>query len=402
MNIEKIREDFPILSQRVKGKPIIYMDSACMSLRPKQVIDAMNRYYYEYGGCAGRSSHRFSKKTDEEYNRAREIVAKFISAKQQETLFTRNTTEGLNIVYNSLGLKSADVVITTDKEHNSNLLPCQVLAKKGISHHIINSNPDNTFNIDNFHQLLEKTRPKLVSIVHTSNLDGVTNPLKDIINLSHDYDTLVLVDAAQSIPHQRIDVKRLGVDFLAFSGHKMLGPTGTGVLYGKIELLEKLSPFLVGGDTVVKTTYTDAVYEKPPEKFEAGLQNYAGMIGLGAACEYLNKIGLSNIEDHEISLNNIISEGIKDISSLKIIGPASAEKRAGIISFIIDKIPSHDIALMMDEMQNIMIRSGQHCVHSWFNAHNINGSARASLYLYNTKEEAHVFIDTLKKIEKLR
>ncbi|MBI5332237.1 MAG: aminotransferase class V-fold PLP-dependent enzyme [Candidatus Aenigmarchaeota archaeon] len=402
MNIEKIREDFPVLSQKLKAKPIIYMDSACMSLKPRQVIETMNAYYYEYSGCAGRSSHKLGKKTDEEYHKAREMIAKFIGAKPNETVFTRNTTEGINLVANSIGLKPGNVVLTTDKEHNSNLLPWQILANKGIKHFVLESNNDNTFNIDAFQQILEKHRPKLVSVVHTSNLDGVTNPVKDIAKISHEYDAVMIVDAAQSVPHKKIDVKHIGCDFLAFSGHKMLGPTGTGALYGRYELLEKMHPFLVGGDTVVKTTYINADFEKPPEKFEAGLQNYAGMIGMAAACKYLDKLGLDDIEKHEAELNRIITDEIKDIPGLRIIGPADARLRAGIISFTIDKIPSHDIALMLDEMQNIMIRSGQHCVHSWFNANNIEGSARASLYLYNTKEEAQTFIEILKKIAKLR
>jgi len=402
MNVEKIRKDFPILEKKFKGKPIIYFDNACMSLRPHQVIEKMNEYYEEYSACAGRSVHKFGTRVTEEYEKARDMIAKHIGAKKpQEIVFTRNTTEGLNLVAKSLNLNKNDVVITSDREHNSNLIPWQMLKNKGVVHKIVYSNADMTFNLENLKKMLNK-QVKLVSIVHTSNLDGYTLPVKEIIKLAHDNGSLVMLDAAQSMPHKKIDVRKLDVDFLAFSGHKMLGPSGTGVLYGKYDLLEEMNVFLVGGDTIQNTTYDSHEFLKPPEKFEAGLQNYAGMIGLAEATRYLDKIGKDNIEKHEIELNKIITNGIADIKGLKIIGPEQPELRSGIISFNIEGINHHDIAIMLDDIANIMIRSGQHCVHSWFNAHKIEGSARASLYLYNTKEEAEMFIHNLKEIAKLK
>jgi cysteine desulfurase/selenocysteine lyase len=273
--------------------------------------------------------------------------------------------------------------------------------EKGVKHQICYSKADGTFDIESFKKQLDK-KVKLVSMVHTSNLDGTTIPAKEIIQLAHKNGSLVLLDAAQSVPHKKIDVKKLGVDFLVFSGHKMLGPSGIGVLYGKFDLLKELKPFIVGGDTVRNTTYTTADYLPPPEKFEAGLQNYAGAIGLAAAAEYLDTIGLDKIEAHEIDLNEYITSAIKDIPGLRILGPKDAKLRSGIISFTIEDLDMHYVAQLLDKMANIAVRSGYHCVHSWFNANKCPGSVRASLYLYNTKDEAKVFIDTLKKIAELR
>jgi len=401
-DVNKVREDFPILKNMINGKPIIYMDSACMSLKPKQVIDSMNESYTKYTACHGRSAHKFGRKLTEEYQKSREKIAKHIGCKTEEVIFTRNTTEGINLVANSLGLKNGDIVLTTDREHNSNLLPWHLLSERfGVKHKIVLSKNDMTFDLNNFQNALGKN-VKLVSFVHMSNLDGYTLPVKEIIKIAHDNGSLVLLDGAQAIPHKEVDMKGLDVDFYAFSGHKMLGPYGTGVLFGKFHLLEKLKPFIVGGDTVERTTYDSHIFLKPPEKFEAGLQNYSGAIGLAAATDYLDNVGKKNIEKHEVELNKLITKEISGLDGISIIGPSQAELRGGIISFNVKGMPSHDVALMLDEMANIMVRSGQHCVHSWFDAHKIEGSVRASLYLYNTKEETKVFIDRIREILRLR
>ncbi len=394
MNTEKIRKDFPCLS---KERPVVYFDNACMTLRPKQVIEAMNEYYEEYPGCGGRSMHKFAKKTTEKYSEARKIISKHIGAKKsEETVFTRNTTEGINLVANSIGLKKNEIVLTTDREHNSNLIPWKVLEKKvGIKHKFIESKKDFTFDLERFKEDVKQS--KLVSLVHASNIDGYTLPAKEIIKIAHESGALVMLDGAQYAPHKDVDVRKLDVDFYAFSGHKMLGPSGTGVLYGKFELLEKLDQFIVGGETVKDSTYTSFVPENIPERFEAGLQNYSGFIGLAAAIKYLESIGKESVERHEKELKKIAFEGLKQIDVANIVGTSEG----GVLSFNIEGLDPHSIAIILDKF-DIMIRSGYHCCHSWFNANKIEGSARASFYFYNTEEEVEFFIKKLKEISKLR
>ncbi len=402
MDVSKIREDFPALSQKLGGRPLIYFDSACMSLKSRQVISAMVEYYEKYPACAGRSIHRLSSMVEERVHGARKSVARFLDAKSDgEIVFTRNTTEAINLVANSIGLKKGDVVVTTDREHNSNLIPWQVLSgKAGIEHRVARSLPDGSLDMDD---LRKKARgARLVSVVHTSNLDGYTTPLKEIAEAARHEGALVMADAAQSAPHKPISVRRLGLDFLACSGHKMTGPTGTGVLFGRRQLLESMEPFLVGGDTVRTSTYTSHELLPPPEKFEAGLQDYAGIIGLGEAVNYLMKAGLEDISRHERELNRIITEGISGIKGLRILGPGDPGARSGIVSFTIDGMDHHQIAMLLDRNASIMIRSGHHCVSSWFSDRGIKGSARASLYLYNTREEAETFVRELRKVADLR
>ena len=400
LNTDKIRADFTIFNQE-KGTTPIYFDSACMSLKPQQVVEAMNDYYLNYPACAGRSSHKLGDKVSKKVKETRQLVAQFINAtNENEIIFTRNTTEGINLLANSLGLVKEDIVLISDKEHNSNLIPWLVLRDKiGIVVKIIPSNEDGSFNLQNLSKLI--TGAKLISLVHASNLDGYTNPAKEIIAIAHQNNALVFLDAAQSIPHKKIDVRDLDVDFLAFSGHKMLGPTGTGVFYGKSELLDKLNPFMVGGDTVLSSTYEDYKFLPVPEKFEAGLQDYAGIIGLGEAIRYLNQFNFNDIKEHELKLNAYITAELQKIPQIKIIGPKDPKDRSGIIDFYIEKTDMHKFAIMFDEMANISIRSGQHCVNSWFASKKIFNSARISLYLYNTMEEAETFVENLKKIIKI-
>ena len=368
LNVEKIRSDFKILSVPKNGIVPVYFDTACMSLKPDSVVKAMEEYYYEFPACAGRSSHKLGEKVTKKVKETRELIAKFINTKnEKEIIFTRNTTEAINLLANSFPFKKGDVVLIGDKEHNSNLVPWLVLRDKiGIEVKIIPSNPDNTFNLEKFKELVQGV--KLVALGHTSNLDGATVPAKEIIKEAHKNRALVFLDAAQSVPHQKIDVQDLDVDFLAFSGHKMLGPTGTGVFYGKQKLLDTLSGFLVGGDTVERTTYTDYKFLPTPDKFEAGLQDYAGIIGLGEAVKYLSKIGFENIAECELKLNTYITNELKKFPQIKIIGPDDVNLRGGIINFYIEGTDMHKFAIMLDDMGNIAVRSGQHCVHSWFTA----------------------------------
>jgi len=402
MDLKKIRQDFPLLQAGSGQKSYIYFDNACQSLRPKPVLEAINQYYLKSSACSGRSMHQLSAEVTRGCDQARGQLAKFLgAARKEEVVFTRNTTEGINLVAHALSWQPGDEVIISDKEHNSNLIPWQTLAKKqGVVVKIVPSRPDNTFDLPAFEKLLTK-RVRLVALGYTSNLDGATIPAAEVVKKAHQNGALVLLDAAQTAPHLKLNVKALDVDFLALSGHKMLGPSGMGVLYGKYQLLEQLEPFMVGGDTVASSTYTTCEFLPPPEKFEAGLQDYAGILGLGAAAKYLMDVGFDAIQKQETLLNEAITAEIISLPNLKLIGPADPKLRGGIVAFSIEGIDSHRIALMLDQMGNIAVRSGQHCVHSWFHAHHLAGSVRASVYFYNTLEEVAVFVSHLKKIRKV-
>jgi cysteine desulfurase/selenocysteine lyase len=394
MNVEKVRSDFAILQ-----KGIVYLDSACMSLKPRQVTDAMMEYYNEFPACVGRSNHRLGESAKNAFEESRKTIARFIGAKPDEIIFTRNTTEGINMVAHSLPLSSGDVVLGTDKEHNSNLVPWQMLSENGVKHSVVMSKPDSTFDSGGYKNSLNRD-VKLVSMIHSSNIDGVTNPAREIIKAAHDNGSLVLLDGAQSVPHKKIDVHKLGVDFLAFSGHKMMGPTGTGILYASKNAVGKLKPFMTGGETVENTTYETHKFLKPPHMFEAGLQDYAGFIGLAAAAKYLESMGMEDAERHEIKLNTKIDSGLRSIGA-DIIGPEDASLRGGVTSFNLKGIDYRQVSLLLDKMGSVMVRSGQHCVHSWFNARGIKGSARSSLYAYNNERDVDIFLETAKKISRL-
>lgn len=453
IDTEKIRQDFPALQQERNGKPLIYFDNACMTLKPTQVITAMNRYYYNFPACGGhgRSAHWFAKRVnwevygieepaEVEIEGAREKIRRLINAKhREEIVFTRNTTESINLVAKSFPFREGVVILTTDQEHNSNLCPWKELEKKGIAKHLwVPSNDDNTFNLERFEKMLKKNDVQLVSMFHTSNLDGYTIPADEVIKLSHKYGIKVLLDAAQSVPHKVIDVQKLDVDFLAFSVHKMCGPTGIGILYGKNDLLndKNFGPFLVGGDTV-EDTFLDKPpkYLSSPYKFEAGLQNYAGIIGAGIAADYLLGIGLENISKHECELNKFLMENLSNYQDeFDIIGPEDPVLRSGIITLCFKRrgVPSltkerflkevghlwditysneyleeaeiTGIDAILNGWNNIMVRSGEFCVHSWFHKKSISRerqTIRVSLYVYNTKEECNLFVETLKKIIRL-
>ncbi len=395
-NVSKVREDFPVLK-----KGVIYFDNACMSLKPRQVVEKMNEYYNEYPACSGRSGHALAKKVELEADTARAEVKKLINAKHdEEIIFVRNATEGINLVANGLDWKEGDEVIVSDKEHNSNLIPWLKLKKKGVKVVISKTNEDGTFNLGNFEKCFSK-KTKLVAIVHVSNLDGVENPLDKISKIARERGVLVLADGAQSFPHKEIDVRKLDVDFFVLSGHKALGPTGVGVLYGNKDLLEKMEQFIVGGHTVLDSTYEDYKPEVLPHKFEAGLQDYAGIIGFGEACRYLRKIGFKEIEKHELKLNKIVTEGLLAEKKIKLVGPKEPEKRGGIFTFNVQGMKSHDVAKMLDSSKKIAARSGAFCVHSWFNSRKLDGAVRASFYFYNTEEEVKLFVEEVRKIVQL-
>ena len=393
----KMRADFPTLRQ---DDPPAYLDNACMTLRPDCVIDAVNSYYTETPGCGGRSIHRYSTIIARKIAGARTKVAKLLNVPQsKEVIFTHNATHSLNQVAFGLDWSPGDVVLTTDREHNSNLVPwLQLEQEQGIDHRVVKSNLDNSFSLENFeHACAEAgSNLKMVSLSHVGNLDGVEVPIKQAAKIAQDHGALICVDGAQSAPNRKIDIQDLGVDFFAFSFHKMMGPTGMGGLWGRMDLLENMRSIQSGGSTVENSHYEGMTWAKPPARFEGGLGNYAGILGTYAAIDYISAIDLNSIHEHEISLNKIMTSIIKDQADMEIIGPADASKRGGICSILLENIDAHDIAILLDEAAGVMVRSGMHCVHSWFNDRGLDrGSIRASAYLYNTEEEVRLFADTL-------
>ncbi|MFH1474092.1 MAG: cysteine desulfurase, partial [Candidatus Aenigmatarchaeota archaeon] len=362
MNVDKVREDFPILRQKVNGKEFIYFDSACTTLKPKQVVDAILAYYSEYTACAGRSVHKFATITTKDCEKAREKVAKFINAKRpEEIIWTKNTTEAMNIISHSFKFGKGDKVLTTNLEHSSGLMPWQLKSQEGgIILDFVSCNKEGEFNLEDFKKKIDK-KTKLISIIHASNVTGTKTPLEEIIKISHDNGSLVLVDGAQSVPHCSIDVRKMDIDFLAFSGHKMCGPTGIGCLYGKHELLNDLKPFILGGETITDADMKTHKLEDVPMRFEAGIQNYAGIIGLGATVDYLSNIGMKNIENYEKELTKELTKGLLSLG-VDLLGPQDYNRRTALAAFNFKGMDPHDIAILLDE-QNIFVRSGMHCAY---------------------------------------
>ena len=395
MDVASIRKDFPPI-RNGKG---VFLDSACQSMKPDCVIEKMMEYYTEYPACGGRSVHSMGTRVSMGVDETREKVAAFFGCDDpNEFVFTKNTTEGMNTIARGFGLKRGDAVVTLDVEHNSNHVQWLEMSKDvGIERRYCKTSFDGEFDIENFKAVMDR-KVKLVSMGQTSNVTGYTIPVKDIVEIAHDYGATVAIDGAQSAPHMPVDLKDLDVDFFCASLHKMLAPTGVGIMYGKAERLKELKPLMYGGGIVGLTTYDSVKISPAPEKFEAGLENYSGIIGAGAALDYLSKIGMKNIAEHEKHLQRKMQDGTKDIGGLSIVGPKDPEKRGGVFSFNIRGLNSHDIAMMLDNMDNIMIRSGMHCAHPFFVSRNIDGCARASVYLYNDDSDIERFTTALKKL----
>ena len=393
----KFRHDFPTLEGE---NPPVYLDNACMTLRPKPVIEAIRSYYEESPGCGGRSVHRYATTVSRKMMNCRRKMAELFNANESnEIIFTKNATHSLNQVAKGLSWNKGDVVLTTDREHNSNLVPwLQLEEEQGIDHRVVKSNDDNTFNLENFENACSEagSNLKMVSLSHVGNLDGIATPVKEAAKIAKDFGALVCIDGAQSTPHMKVDVQDLGIDFMAFSIHKMMGPSGMGGLWGRMDLLEGMRSITSGGSTVDTSHYDSLTWSKPPARFEGGLGNYAGILGTSAAIDYISKIDLDAVHEHEVSLNRIMTSILKDVNGLQIIGPEDPAQRGGICSILLDNIDAHDIAILLDEAAGVMVRSGMHCVHSWFNAKGIDrGSLRASAYLYNTEDEVKLFAETL-------
>ncbi len=388
VNVKKIREDFPILKRKVYGKPLIYLDNAATTQKPRQVIQAITDYYEGYNSNVHRAVHKLSQEATRAYDEAHEKVASFISAKgMEEIVFTKNTTESINIVANALSksLKSGDEIVLTQMEHHSNIVPWQQAAKRtGAKLRFLEIDGNGKLKKQQIQQIISK-KTKVVAFTHVSNVLGTINPAKEIIAAAKEAGAVTVLDAAQSVPHMPVDVKELGCDFMAFSGHKMLAPTGIGVLYGREELLNTMEPLLYGGDMISEVSYSDAKWNELPWKFEAGTPNMEGAVGLGAAIDYLQKVGMDNIHEHEKNLTKIAMEKLSEIEGLKIYGPV-AERRGGLVSFSMEGVHNHDVSAMLDA-QGIAVRGGHHCAMPLARLLGIAGTTRASFYLYNTAEE---------------
>lgn len=387
LSAEIIREDFPLLKREVNGKPLIYLDSAATSQKPASVIDAMNDFYsYEYA-TVHRSIYQLAASATDKYNRVRERVASFLNAKSpSEIIFTRSTTDSINLVALSYGsfIQNGDEIIVSEMEHHSNLVPWQMLAERTGAHlKIIPVNDRAELDMAVYKTLLTP-RTKLVAIAHIANSTGTINPIEEIIEMAHVYGAKVLVDAAQSAAHMPLDVQALDADFLAFSGHKLYGPTGIGILYGKAELLDKMPPIQGGGDMIEKVTLKGSTYQKAPLKFEAGTPSIAQVIGLGAAIDYLLSLGWETIHSIEQALLALATEKLLQIPGLRIIG--TAEKKAGIISFVIEGVHPLDLATFLD-LEGIAIRSGHHCAQPLMARFGVSGTARISFAPFNTENE---------------
>ncbi len=390
------REKFPIFKQKRK---FVYFDNACITLLPQNVLDAINRYYMEYSGCHGRGGHLFGEETTKRYEEARIKIQKFINAQYpEEIIFTRNTTEGINLIAHAFNFESGDVVLTSDLEHNSNLLPWQKISHSGkIKHNIFSTNTDTSFNIENFKDKINN-KTKIVSVLNISNLTGIEFPIQEISEIAHNSNAYLLVDAAQSLCSDKIDVQKKKIDFLVSSFHKNFGPSGIGFLYVRKSLLEKLNDFMVGGDTIIDTTYELSEYAPLPSRFEAGLQNYSGVIGAGESLNFVESIGQEKIKEHKIKLNSILSQKLKAIRGITILGPDPANERSGICNFILEGMDSFNLAKILSDSKAILTRPGFHCVHAWYHKNKIKPSLRISLQIYNTEEDILYFLDAIKDI----
>jgi len=400
---EIIKQDFPIFKRRVYGKPLTYLDNAATTQKPRQVIDAILEFYQSYNANIHRGVYRLSIEATEAFENARAKVAKFINAKDTEVVFTKNATEALNLVAYSWGLRNlrkGDRIVLTEMEHHSNIVPWQLISK--YTGAIIDYIPidEEGLLIDEEIDRLLSLEPKLVSVTHVSNVLGTINDVKEIVAKAHKVGALTIIDAAQSVPHMQVDVKELDCDFLAFSGHKALGPLGVGVLYGKRDLLKEMDPFLGGGDMISRVWLAGAEWNELPWKFEAGTSSVADAIGLGAAIDYLNSIGISRIRNHEVRLTDYALKRLSELQDLKIYGPRDLSKRGAVISFNLSNIHPHDLATILDE-EGIAIRAGHHCAMPLMNKLRVAATARASFYLYNSEKDVDVLMEGLNKARRI-
>ncbi len=400
-DVNRVRRDFPILEREINGRQLIYFDNTATTHKPIQVIDAVSGFYRMHNANVHRGLHLLSQEASELYEEAHDTVASFISAQdREEIVFVKNATEAINAVAFSWGLRSlesGDEIVCTVMEHHSNLLPWQFLEEfKGIRLKFIDLRPDGTLNLDGLNEVITR-KTRLVAVTHVSNVIGTINDVKAIGEIVHDRGGLILVDAAQSVPHMPVNVKDLDCDFMAFSAHKMLGPTGIGVLYGKKDVLNSLSPYQFGGGMIHEVSLHKSTYSVPPWRFEAGTPNVAGAVGFAAAIRYLDEIGMKNVREHEEKLTSYCLKEMLEMEGVSVYGPRDPERIVGVISFNVEGFNHHDVASILDE-NGIAVRSGHHCAQPLVKRLGVRGTVRASFYIYNTIDEIKRFLDVLRSI----
>jgi len=395
----RIREDFPVLQQMVNGKPLVYLDNAATTQKPQAVIDALVRYYSADNSNVHRGVHTLSQRATENYDSGRSKARQFLNAaSDEEIIFVKGTTDGINLVAHSYArqhLGEGDEIIISTMEHHSNIIPWQVLCQeKGACLRVIPISDVGELLMDEYESLLS-SRTKLVAITHVSNVLGTVNPIKQIVEMAHSQGVPVLVDGAQATPHMPVDVQKLGCDFYVFSGHKIYGPTGIGVLYGKAELLEAMPPYQLGSDMIKSVTFERTVYNDLPYKFEAGTPNIAGVIGMGAAIDYLTEIGMDRIDNYEHGLLEYGTECLSGVDGVRIVG--NAPGKASVLSFVMDCAHPHDIGTILDT-EGVAIRTGHHCAQPLMNRYGVPATARASLSFYNTRDEVDLLVKAIDRV----
>jgi cysteine desulfurase / selenocysteine lyase len=400
VNSYELRNDFPILRKKINGKDLVYLDNASTTQKPYTVIDSITDFYSNYNSNIHRAVYQLAEEATKMYENSREKIANFINACPEEIIFTRNTTESINLIAHSwarLNLKKDDGVAITEIEHHSNIVPWQILSQEiGTRLEYVGIDENGFLDLEHMIELISSKKIKLVSLSHMSNVLGTIVPIERIIRIAHENGIPVIVDGAQSVPHMPVNVKNMDCDFLVFSAHKMLGPTGVGVLYAKKEHLDKMKPFLAGGDMIKEVFKFHTDYNEVPYKFEAGTPNIADVVGFGAAIEYLEKIGMENIRKHEIYLTDYALESMLSLKYVTIYGPRDPNERGGVISFNIADIHPHDLATIMND-HGIAIRSGHHCAQVLMQRLDVPATSRASFYIYNTKEEIDSFVNAIKE-----
>ena len=400
VNSYELRNDFPIFKKKINGKDLVYLDNASTTQKPYSVINSITDFYSNYNSNIHRAVYQLAEEATELYEQSRKKIANFINVRPEEIIFTRNTTESINLIAHSWArsnLKKDDVIAITEIEHHSNIVPWQILCQEiGTRLEYVGIDENGFLDIEYLIELISSRKVKLVSISHMSNVLGTIVPIERIVKTAHQYDIPVIVDGAQSVPHMPVDAKNMDCDFLVFSAHKMLGPTGVGVLYAKKEFLEKMKPFMGGGDMIKEVFKFHTNYNEVPYKFEAGTPNIADVVGFGAAVEYLEKIGMENIRKHEIYLTEYALESMQSLKHITIYGPMDSKFRGGVISFNIADIHPHDLATIMND-HGIAIRSGHHCAQVLMQRLDVPATSRASFYIYNTKEEIDKFVNAIKE-----